>query len=282
MSVNFYVTDQCGNTSITTASIIQPIALSVVIAPPPAFNLYPTCAFGQGNAHIVRGFVNQVQLNAFALGGAAGYTYSWSPAAGLNNTSIPNPVFNPVIPQGSCRIYNFTVSVTDANGCVATAQVTVNVLNPQTPGTTPGKKYSICHGSQTLNVNANALFAHLGHHMGDCLGNCSQANGNCNTYMVEEPETITLLQEKMSVRNYPNPFTRTTSLFLTPADDDHIRIEVLDPNGRVIRVLKDEDVAAGMEIQVDFDGTNIPAGIYFYRIKTSESVYTGKFILISE
>lgn len=56
-----------------------------------------------------------------ASGGTPPYTYSWSPAAGLNSTTIANPTASP----GQTTTY--TVTVTDANGCQSTSTVTVTV-----------------------------------------------------------------------------------------------------------------------------------------------------------
>lgn len=62
----------------------------------------------------------QTQLSAI---GSAG-TYKWTPADGLDNPDVPNPVFS----AGSAEaVYRYTVTVTDANGCTAGDQVTVRV-----------------------------------------------------------------------------------------------------------------------------------------------------------
>ena len=47
--------------------------------------------------------------------------YQWSPVAGLSNASIMNPIANPE------KTTTYTVSYTDANGCTATDEVTVEV-----------------------------------------------------------------------------------------------------------------------------------------------------------
>jgi gliding motility-associated-like protein len=50
------------------------------------------------------------------------YTYSWSPAAGLSATDIHNPVASPL----ETTVY--TVTVTDADGCVVVRTVTIVLL----------------------------------------------------------------------------------------------------------------------------------------------------------
>jgi len=61
------------------------------------------------------------QLNGTASNGNAPYSYSWSPAAGLSNPNIANPVASPT----STTVY--TLTVTDDDNCTETDQVTVNV-----------------------------------------------------------------------------------------------------------------------------------------------------------
>jgi hypothetical protein len=62
-------------------------------------------------------------LNGSASGGLADYSYQWTPAIGLNNPNIANPVASPLIST------SYTLTVTDQNGCSETDQVTVTV-NP--------------------------------------------------------------------------------------------------------------------------------------------------------
>lgn len=53
---------------------------------------------------------------------AAGFTYSWSPSAGLSSASVANPTANPT----TTTTYTVTKTTT-ATGCSATAQITVTV-----------------------------------------------------------------------------------------------------------------------------------------------------------
>lgn len=57
-----------------------------------------------------------------ASGGVGPYSYLWSPGSGLTSTTSANPTVQGI---GSTTVY--TLTVTDANGCTASDQVTVNV-----------------------------------------------------------------------------------------------------------------------------------------------------------
>lgn len=64
------------------------------------------------------GYQESAQLRA-----DGGSQYSWAPETGLDNTLISNPVASPEVST------QYTVLVTDNNGCESTAQVTITVRN---------------------------------------------------------------------------------------------------------------------------------------------------------
>ena len=62
-------------------------------------------------------------------------TYAWSPAAGLSATNIANPIASPTTTT------TYTVTVTDAQGCVGTAQTTITAQpGPAITSTVPGAR----------------------------------------------------------------------------------------------------------------------------------------------
>jgi hypothetical protein len=65
-----------------------------------------------------------VKLGATATGGLGVYTYAWSPAAGLNDSTLRRPVASPT------QTTTYTVRVQDPNGCVAFDTVRV-VVSPR-------------------------------------------------------------------------------------------------------------------------------------------------------
>ena len=74
----------------------------------------PTITITPDNPTIISG--ESVQLTASGAG-----SYEWSPPEGLDNTIIANPVATPTAPV------TYTVVSTDANSCVGSAQVTINI-----------------------------------------------------------------------------------------------------------------------------------------------------------
>jgi gliding motility-associated-like protein len=74
-----------------------------------------------------------------------GYSYSWSPAAGLSNPNVAQPTASPSVPL------TYILTVTDANGCQDTDQVLVDLFNVQAFGDT-----LICADAGSVPLSASA------------------------------------------------------------------------------------------------------------------------------
>ncbi len=84
---------------------------------------------------------SSANLNAIASGQAP-YTYAWSPATGLSATNVSNPVASPT------TVTTYTVTVTDANGCTGTDDITINV-NPVPAVTATASTEYMCPGGSS-------------------------------------------------------------------------------------------------------------------------------------
>jgi gliding motility-associated-like protein len=80
------------------------------------------------------------------LGATGGVVYLWSPATGLSNPNIADPVADPSLTT------TYTATITDANGCVGSDAVTVTV--DAAPDVDAGPDVSICAGGSTV-LNAS-------------------------------------------------------------------------------------------------------------------------------
>ena len=85
-------------------------------------------------------------------------------------------------------------------------------------------------------------------------------------------------------QNYPNPFNPSTKIkFSIPANDkgemSNVSLIIYDILGNEIATLINEDKSAG-NYEVEFDGTGLTSGIYFYQLTSGSFVDTKKMILI--
>ncbi len=112
----------CINTGTTT----------IYVNPLPTITVTPNSAICTGDS-----------LQLFASGGSQ---YQWAPAVGLSNPNIANPKASPPVTT------TYTVTVTDANGCVNTATTTVTVNAILQVSITPDD--DICYGND-IQLNAS-------------------------------------------------------------------------------------------------------------------------------
>jgi len=84
-------------------------------------------------------------------------------------------------------------------------------------------------------------------------------------------------------QNYPNPFNPNTTIkFNIPVGDAYMRpvhLVVYDILGREVATLVNRQMLPET-YEVDFDGTNFPSGVYFYKLSAGNFVETRKMILL--
>lgn len=80
-------------------------------------------------------------------------------------------------------------------------------------------------------------------------------------------------------QNYPNPFNPKTAIgFQLPKFDD-VNLTLFDILGREIETLVNEKLKPGT-YEVQFDGTNYPSGVYYYRLSAGDYTETRKLVLL--
>ena len=87
------------------------------------------------------------------------------------------------------------------------------------------------------------------------------------------PNTCDLAQ------NYPNPFNPKTMIKYTIRQAGQIRLTVFDLLGHEVATLVDSRQAAG-PYSVQFDGSGLSSGVYFYKLETGSQVITRKMMLM--
>lgn len=247
--VTLYVTDGSGNVSSTTSTVT---VLGII----PTANATATTAVAGQNANTVFiGYAPSISLNANASGGT-NLTYSWSPATGLNNANIANPIATPTSNT------TYTVTVTNANGCSVTSSISICVLDVRsknTKGAYDGK-VSICHippgnpaNYNTLSIAASAVPAHLAH--GDKLGNCGIS---CGTAGRDAEGSLTMFNDNhFELQSFPNPFTNEFTVYVDSHIESTVTINVYDVQGRIIYTMNNVTPLTNVNISAEF-----AAGVY--------------------
>ena len=80
-------------------------------------------------------------------------------------------------------------------------------------------------------------------------------------------------------QNFPNPFNPATSLSYSIPQRGHVRLDVYDINGRLIKNLVDEIQENG-HYSLTFEAASLPNGVYLYRLETDGDVASKKMVLM--
>jgi photosystem II stability/assembly factor-like uncharacterized protein len=80
-------------------------------------------------------------------------------------------------------------------------------------------------------------------------------------------------------QNYPNPFNPKTKIQYTVGKKQFVSLIVFDLLGRKVLTLVNEEKPIG-NYEVEFDGTYLSSGIYFYQLRAGGFIQTKKMILL--
>jgi hypothetical protein len=80
-------------------------------------------------------------------------------------------------------------------------------------------------------------------------------------------------------QNYPNPFNPVTTIHYELPKESVVRLAVFNVLGQQVRALVNQTEQAGYK-SVQFDGSNLPSGIYFYRITAGAFEDVKRMVLI--
>ncbi len=102
---------------------------------------------------------------------------------------------------------------------------------------------------------------------------------------IKNPSVTGVKTPKASVRNFllfqnfPNPFNPETVIRYRLSYCSFVTIKVYDMLGREVKTLINDYKAAG-NYSVTFNGSNLPSGIYFYRMQAGSYASTKKLVLL--
>jgi uncharacterized delta-60 repeat protein len=145
----------------------------------------------------------------------------------------------------------------------------------------------------TYNNNISFNYNHEGIKVGtDSIGNVyvtgnSEGNGtgmDIATIKYSAPSGIRNLSNEIPkecklYQNYPNPFNPTTNIKYQIQKSNFVEVKVYDILGKSIASLVNEKQSPGT-YEVQFNGGNLPSGIYFYKLRTGDFVQVKKMLMI--
>lgn len=184
-------------------------------------------------------------FNGSASGGSGSYTYSWSTGATTQSISVK--------PTSTA---SYTLTVTDANGCKGTDQVTAKVQDVRCGNKMD--KVKICHNTGSnknptneICIDSGAVWSHMKNH--NCVpGSCAYSWGD-----------VLDLGNKATLTVSPNPVTSGSSAsFYIPSDDD-VTVKIYNNSGTLLSTV--------------FNGSARSGNIYTYSLDYGVFTYTGTY-----
>lgn len=95
---------------------------------------------------------------------------------------------------------------------------------------------------------------------------------------VENTNNLSSLEYSLS-QNYPNPFNPKTKINYSIPKQSFVSIKVFDIQGKVVTTLVNENMKPGY-YSIDFNGSNLASGVYFYRMEAGTFSDAKRLMLI--
>lgn len=106
----------------------------------------------------------------------------------------------------------------------------------------------------------------------------SQSDGD---YYKSNENVRTDMPSKFSLyQNYPNPFNPSTEISFELADNSSVSVKVYNALGELVNTLIDNEFKQKGIYSLNYDGTNLPSGIYIYTLETKDIKLSKKMALI--
>jgi hypothetical protein len=222
------------------------------------------------------------QLYAYCNGGSGNYTYLWSPADGLSDPTIYNPVASPLTTTTyTCEVNDGTATVTNS------MELTVNP-KPETP---------------FINLEGETLYSDApeGNQWYDSQGPIPGATGQSYTCQWEDVYHVVVTNEwgcesdpsnsihvvvsgiddpenTLNFSIYPNPFDDKVHIEFTLTQGTAYSLVVYNSIGREVRIITTNQVSNGNKEAFAISGEGLKEGIYFCKLITGKEVIMQKII----
>ncbi len=96
---------------------------------------------------------------------------------------------------------------------------------------------------------------------------------------VEETGNISIVKDYLLMQNYPNPFNPATKINFSLPKESTVKLTVYNMLGQIVSYIFDGRLNAGTH-SVEFNGSGLPSGIYFYKLETDNFSQTKKMTLM--
>jgi hypothetical protein len=97
--------------------------------------------------------------------------------------------------------------------------------------------------------------------------------------LVDEKSDNNIIHSYKLFQNFPNPFNPVTKIKYSIPEDDFVALNIYDILGNELKTLLNDYKQAGT-YETEFNASNLPSGVYFYRIISGNFLETRKMLLL--
>ena len=233
-------------------------------------------------------------LIGYAGFGAVTFRSTYMPFTLINDNHRLSPTLFPISPTikfwpgrafnddfvafGGCPALNdFDVMGASGTSQVQMSYVTASSPNGAVIGNINGNARVLLAGFSLANVRDNELDGLMDrtYHLGRAL---QFLNQQFHVGAGDNPARSSLSQ------NYPNPFNPTTTIAFSLAAKGHVRLNVYNVSGQLVRTLANETRDSGAYSLTwdgrDQAGSPVSSGVYFYKLVSGSFSQTKKMVLL--
>lgn len=219
-------------------------------------------AFTQDSVTIYHGYepLACTDLEPWVTGNAP-FSYVWSTAATVPVILVCEPVSG-----------WYSVTTTDADGCVSGDSVFVNVVDVRCGNTM--NKVAVCHvppgnpaNAHTICISENGVPAHLAH--GCLLGACAADTADADS----------LPQSDIELLVTPNPMAENASLLVMAHTNESVRVTLVDAMGRTRQQVFSGTIEADVPMRWSLVANELGGGLFWVRCTTESGKQVSSRVL---
>jgi hypothetical protein len=263
-------------TSSEPCIIVNPVSVNIPITVTPGLQITSSSVPADCNGKPTG------SATALAAGGVAPYTYVWSNITPGNTSTISNVLAG-----------DYTVTITDSQGCANTSNVTVTEPTAITLGSSTIIAQSTVNnpsGSITVNVTGGTPpYSYLWNTTpiqttnsateltsGEYILTVTDNNGCSQTFTFIVPNTVSLDEISSSeITIYPNPFSNSLFIKVNELNDGISSLFIFDVTGKKIISEINSSAKNGL---YEINTSALPVGIYFLQITQNNKNITKKIV----
>lgn len=181
-------------------------------------------------------------------------TFAWSPTTGLNSPAIFNPVFSPTAAGQT----TFTITATSAAGCVATADLTITVIDVRCGNS--NQNVQICHYGITQCVTTKSAKNFM--KIGATIDACGTPNVRLSSEILPTGPEVTTLTLTAGSNPSQGRFTLDISL---PAPAPLV-VEMHSLSG--VMLIQKNFAPGPLRLKEEVNMTSYPSGQYLISAQT--------------